>query len=187
VRGIFTVRASEIEWFNQKGASALFPDAWEAYLAPIPEAERHDMLAAYARRLMGPDEQAKVVCARAWSQWEATTLSLLPDPRRVEEFGGDRFAVAFARIECHYFVNRGFFAYDGQLLAEASKLKDIPGVIIQGRYDAVTPMQTAWDLHKAWPEAEFVVVPDAGHTATEPGIADAMVRATDRFAYAKTE
>jgi proline iminopeptidase len=185
VRGIFTVRRSEIEWFYQRGADALFPDVWETYVAPIPEAERHDLIAAYHRRLTGADPAAQLACARAWSQWEGATLSLLPDPRRVSEFGADRFALAFARIECHYFQNRGFFARDGQLIDDADRLKGIPGVIIQGRYDVVTPMVTAWDLHKAWPEAEFVVVPDAGHTATEPGIADAVIRTTDRFRHAQ--
>jgi proline iminopeptidase len=185
VRGIFTVRRSEIEWFYQRGADALFPDVWETYVAPIPEAERHDLIAAYHRRLTGADPAAQLACARAWSQWEGATLSLLPDPRRVSEFGADRFALAFARIECHYFQNRGFFARDGQLIDDADRLKGIPGVIIQGRYDVVTPMVTAWDLHKAWPEAEFVVVPDAGHTATEPGIADAVIHATDRFRHAQ--
>ena len=184
LRGIFTVRKSEIDWFYQKGADQLFPDEWEAYAAVIPEAERHDMLGAYHRRLTGEDQAVQIACARAWSQWEGSALSLLPDPKRVEKFGGDHFAIAFARIECHYFFHRGFFERDGQLLADAGKLHNIPGVIIQGRYDVVTPMQTAWDLHKAWPQAELVVVPDAGHTATEPGIADAMVRATDRFRYA---
>ncbi|MGL4592487.1 MAG: prolyl aminopeptidase [Aestuariivirga sp.] len=185
VRGIFTVRRSEIEWFYQCGADALFPDVWETYVAPIPEAERHDLIAAYHRRLTGADPAAQLACARAWSQWEGATLSLLPDPRRVSEFGADRFALAFARIECHYFQNRGFFARDGQLIDDADRLKGIPGVIIQGRYDVVTPMVTAWDLHKAWPEAEFVVVPDAGHTATEPGIADAVISATERFRHAE--
>jgi proline iminopeptidase len=185
VRGIFTVRRSEIEWFYQRGADALFPDVWETYVAPIPEAERHDLIAAYHRRLTGADPAAQLACARAWSQWEGATLSLLPDPRRVSEFGADRFALAFARIECHYFHNRGFFARDGQLIDDAQRLRGIPGVIIQGRYDVVTPMVTAWDLHKAWPEAEFVLVHDAGHTATEPGIADAVIRATDRFRHAQ--
>ena len=184
VRGIFTVRKSEIAWFYQQGASALFPDEWEGYIAPIPEDERHDLVGAYHRRLTGPDLQQQINCARAWSQWEGSTLSLLPDPKRVMEFGGDRFALAFARIECHYFVNGGFFAEDGQLLKNAGKLKDIPGHIIQGRYDVVTPMETAWALHKAWPTAAFSVIPDAGHTATEPGITDAMVRATDGFRHA---
>ena len=184
VRGIFTLRKSEIRWFYQEGADALFPDAWESFLAPIPEAERHDLVAAYHRRLTGPDPAEQMACARAWSQWEGSTLSLLPDEKRVSDFGSDRFALAFARIECHYFMNGGFFREDGELLANAARLKDIPGVIIQGRYDVVTPPRSAWDLHRAWPEAEFIMVADAGHTATEPGIADALVRATDRFRHA---
>lgn len=184
VRGIFTVRRQEIHWFYQRGASALFPDMWETYVAPIPPDERHDMIAAYHRRLTGADEAVQLACARAWSQWEGSTLSLLPDEKRVADFGSDRFALAFARIECHYFQNGGFFAPDDQLLANAHRLKSIPGVIIQGRYDVVTPMETAWALHRAWPEAEFLIVPDAGHTATEPGITDAIVRATDQFRHA---
>lgn len=184
VRGIFTVQRQEIQWFYQRGAGALFPDMWETYVAPIPPDERHDMIAAYHRRLTGPDEAVQLACARAWSQWEGSTLSLLPDEKRVADFGSDRFALAFARIECHYFQNGGFFAPDDQLLANAHRLKSIPGVIIQGRYDVVTPMETAWALHRAWPEAEFLIVPDAGHTATEPGITDAIVRATDQFRHA---
>lgn len=181
VRGIFTLRKSEIDWFYQHGASELFPEAWETFLAPIPEPERHDLLSAYHRRLTGSDPAEQLACARAWSQWEGATLSLLPDEKRLRDFGAERFALAFARIECHYFMNNGFFAHDGQLLANAGKLKAIPGVIIQGRYDVVTPAVSAWDLHKAWPEAAFVMVPDAGHTAAEPGIADALVKATDGF------
>lgn len=184
VRGIFTLRESEIRWFYQQGADALFPDYWEGFLAPIPEAERDDLVSAYYRRLTGGDPMEQLRCARAWSQWEGATLSLLPDEKRVAEFGQDQFAIAFARIECHYFVNKGFFRQDGQLLAGARRLQGIPGVIIQGRYDVVTPAMTAWDLHRAWPEAEFVMVPDAGHTGSEPGIADALVRATDRFRHA---
>ena len=184
VRGIFTLRESEIRWFYQQGADALFPDYWEGFLAPIPEAERDDLVSAYYRRLTGGDPMEQLRCARAWSQWEGATLSLLPDEKRVAEFGQDQFAIAFARIECHYFVNKGFFRQDGQLLAGARRLQGIPGVIIQGRYDVVTPAMTAWDLHRAWPEAEFVMVPDAGHTGSEPGIADALVRATDRFCHA---
>jgi proline iminopeptidase len=185
LRGIFTVRHSEIQWFYQRGADALFPDEWEKYLAPIPPSERHDMIKAYYRRLTSGNPAEQLAAARAWSQWEGSTLSLLPDPSRVDDFGGDRFALAFARIECHYFAHAGFFETDGQLLAQAGRLSGIPGVIIQGRYDVVTPMETAFALHRAWPQAEFMVVPDAGHTATEPGITDALVRATDRFCYAK--
>lgn len=180
-RGIFTLRRQELLWFYQRGADALFPDLWEGYLAPIPEAERHDLIAAYHRRLTSSDTSVQLAAARAWSQWEGATISLLADDKRVADFGQDRFALAFARIECHYFVNRGFFERDDQLLANAHRLKAIPGVIIQGRYDVVTPMETAWALHRAWPEARFEIVPDAGHTATEPGIADALVRATDSF------
>ncbi|MCA3555358.1 prolyl aminopeptidase [Aestuariivirga sp.] len=183
-RGIFTLRRSEIRWFYQEGADQLFPDLWEGFIAPIPPEERHDLLFAYHSRLTGSDKAQQIACARAWSQWEGATLSLLPDPKRVAEFGSDHFAIAFARIESHYFVNGGFFRQDDQLIADARKLAGIPGVIIQGRYDVVTPPATAWDLHKAWPEAEFIMVPDAGHTATEPGIADALVRATNRFRHA---
>ena len=185
VRGIFAIRRAEISWFYQEGASFLFPAEWQAYLAPIPEAERGDLVAAYHRRLTGADAKAQIACARAWSMWEAGTLSLLPNPERVAEFGQERFALAFARIECHYFANGGFFREDGQLIKEAYKLAGIPGVIIQGRYDVVTPMETAWLLHKAWPGAQFVIVHDAGHATTEPGIAHAMVEATDRFRHAK--
>ena len=182
LRGIFTVRHSEIKWFYQEGASALFPDVWDTYLAPIPAAERGDLVTAYYKRLTSDNAQEQLACAKAWSQWEASTLSLRPNPQLISEFGGDAFALAFARIECHYFVNKGFFDRDGQLLADAPKLRAIPGVIIQGRYDVVTPMETAWALHRAWPEAAFEIIPDAGHTASEPGITDALIRATDRFA-----
>ncbi|MBI2717583.1 MAG: prolyl aminopeptidase [Rhizobiales bacterium] len=184
LRGIFTLRRSEIAWFYQQGASALFPDAWEGFLAPIPEAERHDLVGAYYRRLTGPDPELRLACARAWSRWEGTTLSLLPDPARINAFGGDAFALAFARIECHYFVHRGFFATDDQLLINARRLRAIPGAIVQGRYDVVTPAETAWALHRAWPEAQFEMIEDAGHTGTEPGIRDAMIRLTDSFRYA---
>ncbi len=182
LRGIFTVRRREIRWFYQEGASALFPDAWEAFLAPIPEAERGDLVSAYYKRLTGNDAIAQMVCAKAWSQWEASALALRPNPALVASFGGDAFALAFGRIECHYFFNKGFFESDGQLLAGAQVIRNIPGVIIQGRYDVVTPMETAWALHRAWPEAEFEIIADAGHTTTEPGITDALIRATDRFA-----
>jgi proline iminopeptidase len=182
LRGIFTVRQREIRWFYQEGASALFPDAWEAYVAPIPPDERGDLVAAYHRRLTGNDVAERLACAKAWSQWEASTLSLRPNPVLINEFGVDAFALAFGRIECHYFFNRGFFESDDQLLDGAAKLRRLPGVIIQGRYDVVTPAETAWALHRAWPEAHFEIVPDAGHTATEPGITDALIRATDRFA-----
>ena len=139
------------------------------------------MVGAYYRRLTGDDEVQKMACAKAWSRWEASTISLLPNADLVNTFTADAFALAFARIECHYFINKGFFERDDQLIAHAATLRALPGVIIQGRYDVVTPMETAWALHGACPEADFEIIPDAGHTATEPGIADALIRATDRF------
>ena len=182
LRGIFTIRREEIAWFYQEGASWLFPDAWEDYVKPIPQAERGDFVSAYYKRLTGDDKTAQLAAAKAWSVWEGTTVSLLPSPERVESFGGDAFAIAFARIECHYFINRGFFERDDQLIADVGKIRDIPAVIVQGRYDVCTPMKTAWELHKAWPEAEFVVVQDAGHAASEPGIIHHLVEATNKFA-----
>jgi proline iminopeptidase len=181
LRSVFLLRQSELRWFYQEGASWIFPDAWEAYKAPIPEMEQHDMIAAYHKRLTGSDEAALKVSARAWSIWESTCLSLLPNAERVAQSADDRFAYAFARIECHYFINRGFFSKDGQLLEGANRLKEIPGVIVQGRYDVVTPMQSAWALHKVWPTAHLDIVGDAGHTGTEPGLAAALVNATDGF------
>jgi proline iminopeptidase len=181
LRGIFLLRRKELLWFYQEGASWLFPDAWEDYLAPIPEGERGDMISAYYQRLTGNNLAVQLACARAWSQWEARTISLLPDPARVSQFGEDRFALAFARIECHYFKHRGFLGADDQLLAQATELKGIPGAIVHGRYDVATPLANAWDLHKVWQEAELTIVPDAGHTAVEPGIARALVAATQKF------
>ncbi|MEM6433887.1 MAG: prolyl aminopeptidase [Cyanobacteria bacterium P01_D01_bin.115] len=182
LRGIFTLRPEEIQWFYQSGASYLFPDAWETYLAPIPPEERHDLLAAYHCRLTHPDPAVQLEAARAWSIWEASTSKLIPDQALVDRFGEADFATAFARIECHYFMNGGFFETPNQLIAHADRLRSLPGVIVQGRYDVVCPMKTAWELHQAWPEAEFVVVPNAGHSATEPGIISALVDASDRFA-----
>lgn len=182
VRGIFAVRAAEVRWFYQSGASFLYPDAFERYLAPIPQAERDDLLGAYYRRLTGGDAATQLEAARAWSAWEGAALSLIPDPEREASFAEEETAVALARLECHYFMNGGFFAHDGWLLDQAGVLAGLPGEIIQGRYDLVTPMQTAHDLAKRWPDATFTIVPDAGHSGVEPGIADAMVRATDRFA-----
>jgi proline iminopeptidase len=181
LRGIFTLRQKELRWFYQEGASFLLPESWDAYLAPIPEAERGDMINAYYRRLTGPDEAVRLAAARAWSMWEGSALSLLPDPGRVAAFGDPYYALAFARIECHYFVNRGFFESDDQLIARAGVLKPIPGVIVHGRYDLCTPVMTAYDLSKAWPEADLRIVPDAGHTMTEPGIANELIAATERF------
>ncbi|MEL6365675.1 MAG: prolyl aminopeptidase [Pseudomonadota bacterium] len=181
LRGVFTIRKAEIDWFYQAGADWFYPDAWEHFIAPIPEDERGDMLGAYYRRLTGDDPEVRRACAKAWSQWEGGAVSLRPSPERVANFGDDRFALAFARIECHYFMNGGFFETDSQLIDDVGRIRHLPCVIAQGRHDVVTPMRTAWDLARAWPEATLEIIPDAGHAASEPGIVDTLVRATDRF------
>ncbi|MGE0408873.1 MAG: prolyl aminopeptidase [Amphiplicatus sp.] len=181
LRGVFTLRREELVWFYQEGANWFYPDAFEDYVRPIPEEERGDMIAAYYRRLAGDDAEERLKAAKAWSVWEGGTVSLLPSAERIASFSSEAFAVAFARIECHYFVNRGFFERDDQLIANIGLIRHIPAVIVQGRYDVVTPMRTAWDLHRAWPEAELQIIQDAGHAASEPGIIDALVRATNRF------
>ncbi len=182
LRGIFMLRPHEIRWFYQEGASFIFPDAWESYLAPIPEDERGDLVAAYHRRLTGDDPEERLRASRAWAVWEASTSRLLPDPKLIEEFAEPGLADAFARIECHYFVNGGFFRSPDQLLDDVDRIRHIPAVIVQGRYDVVCPMTTAWDLHRRWPEARFEVVPDAGHAAAEVGTTDRLVTASDEFA-----
>ncbi|MBD2295247.1 prolyl aminopeptidase [Anabaena sphaerica FACHB-251] len=181
LRGIFMLRQKELSWFYQEGASYIFPDAWEEYLKPIPIAERGDMIKAYYKRLTSPDLQIQLAAARAWSIWEASTSKLLLDPTLIQQFGDDEFAAAFARIECHYFINQGFFTTENQLLENVHRIRHIPAVIVQGRYDVVCPMVSAWELHQAWPEAEFIVVPDAGHSMSEPGIRTALIEATDKF------
>ncbi|GAB3628545.1 Proline iminopeptidase [Pandoraea terrae] len=181
VRGIFTVRREELHWYYQEGASWLFPDRWEAFLEPIPEDERHDLIAAYRRRLTGDDEVEKLRAARAWSMWEGGTITMLPDAALTASFGDAYYAIAFARIENHYFTHDGFLAPD-QLLRDAYLLRDIPGVIVQGRYDVATPAKTAWALHRAWPEADFHWAIDAGHAFNEPLILHYLIEATDRFA-----
>lgn len=181
LRGIFTLRRSELHWYYQEGASWLFPDLWEDFLAPIPPEERGDLMAAYRRRLVGADRAVQRQCARAWSLWEGRTIRLLPDTDAESHHGEDDFALAFARIENHYFVHGGWLE-EGQLLRDAPRLRHIPGVIVQGRYDACTPVRSAWDLHRAWPEADWRLVPDAGHAWLEPGILRELRAATDRFA-----
>jgi proline iminopeptidase len=181
LRGIFMLRRSELEWFYQQGCDALFPDAWEEYLKPIPEVERGDLMSAYHRRLTSSDPETRLAAARAWSIWEGATSFLFQDSAHIASSGEDRFALAFARIECHYFVNGGFFAENDQLLRNAHRLRAISSVIVQGRYDVCCPMRTAWDLHRAWPEADLRIVADAGHSAFEPGITHELIRATDAF------
>jgi proline iminopeptidase len=181
LRGIFTLRKSELDWYYQGGAASLFPDEWEKFVAPIDVSERENMIAAYYRQLTSDDMDVQKKAARAWSIWEGSTINLLQRPDQIAHFGSDDFAVAFARIECHYFVNKGFFESDGWLIDNVDKIRHLPVTIIQGRYDVCTPMTTAWDLHQALPEADFYVVPDAGHAFDEPGIADQLVRVTDRY------
>lgn len=182
LRGIFLLRKQEIDWFYQFGASEIFPDAWEAYKQAIPEAERHDFLSAYYRRLTSDDPKTQLAAARAWSVWEGSTSKLLPESGTIARFDEEEFALAFARIECHYFVNKGFFNEDGQLLKGIDRIRHIPAVIVHGRYDVVCPITSAWALHKAWPEAQLMITPDAGHAANEPGNSRSLVAATDRFA-----
>ncbi|MBZ9647386.1 prolyl aminopeptidase [Sphingobium sp. 3R8] len=181
LRGIFTIRKSEIDWYYQAGASRIYPDKWERFVSPIPQAERGDLVAAYRRRLTGDDRAAQIAAARAWSVWEGETIRLLPDPALSATHDADDFALAFARIENHYFVHGGWLE-DGQLIRDAGKLADIPGVIVQGRYDMACPAETAWALHRAWPQARFEMIEGAGHAYNEPGILDALIRATDGFA-----
>ncbi len=182
LRGIFMLRRWELEWFYQQGASRLFPDAWQEYLAPIPEVERSDLISAYHRRLTADDEAVRVAAARAWSVWEAATSLLLQDEAFIDAHRKDDFALAFARIEAHYFVHGGFFEVEDQLLRDAPRIAAIPTTIVHGRYDVVCPLQNGWDLKQVLPKAELVIVPDAGHSAFEPGNADALIRATDRYA-----
>jgi proline iminopeptidase len=182
LRGIFLLRHQELQWFYQEGCNYIFPDAWEEYLKPIPLEERHDLLTAYYKRLTSPDLSIRLEAARAWSIWEASTSKLLQDPNLMATFGADQFADAFARIECHYFINKGFLHSEDQLLRQVDRIRHLPAVIVQGRYDVVCPMVSAWDLHRVWQEAELMVIPDAGHSMTEPGIRSALIEATDRFA-----
>nr|WP_102868325.1 prolyl aminopeptidase [Pseudovibrio exalbescens] len=181
LRGIFMLRHEEVHWFYQKGADALFPDYFERYRDFIPAEEQHDLVAAYYKRLTGDDRSVQQEAARRWAQWEGSTLSLLPNPGRVAQFGEEHVALAFARIECHYFYHKGFFEADDQLLRDMVRIRHIPASIIQGRYDVVTPVKSAWDLHKAWPEASFKIVDDAGHTMSEPGLASALIDATEKY------
>ena len=177
LRGIFLCRRREIEWFYQEGANRIFPDYWESFVEHIPDEERGDLLRAHYRRLTGEDEVARMASAKAWSIWEGRTSNLHQKKSVVEFFGSAHTALSLARIEAHYFVNNTFLE-PNQILENAGLLRDIPGIIIHGRYDVVCPIESAWDLHKAWPESILEIIPDAGHSASEPGIVDALVRAT---------
>lgn len=181
LRGIFLLRQQEVDWFYQSGASFLFPDAWEEFLKPIPPNEHGNLMDAYYKRLTSSDSAIQQQAAKAWSIWEGSTSKLFPDADFAKRYGSEEFALAFARIECHYFMNRGFFKSDGELLKNVDRIRHIPAVIVQGRYDVVCPIKSAWELHCAWPEAEFLIIPDAGHSAFEQNITRALVAATDRF------
>jgi proline iminopeptidase len=181
LRGIFMLRRAEVQWFYQQGASWIFPDAFEQFLAPIPEVERGDLIGAYYRRLTSDDARVRQEAAQAWSVWEGSTSYLVPDADNIARTAGDEFAAALARIECHYFVHGGFFEHEAQLLTDVDRMRHIPGVIVQGRYDVVCPMASAWALHRAWPEAELKVVARAGHSAGELEIIHELVSATDAF------
>lgn len=181
LRGVFLIRREEVRWYYQAGCSRIFPDAWEGFLEPIPEDERDDLVRAYHRRLTSDEPAVRQRAARAWSGWEGRTSRLRQDPKLVARTEAARFAEAFARIECHYMIHEGFMECDGQLLRDMPAIAHLPGVIVQGRYDVVCPPKSAWELHKAWPASELVIVPDAGHSALEPGTTEALVAATDRF------
>lgn len=181
VRGIFLGRKKELDWFYESGAKFIYSDAWEKFVAPIPLEERGDMLGAYHKRLTSPDLEIRRKAAKTWTSWESVNLRLILDKELVKSFTEDHFAEAHCRIEAHYFVNQCFFKTENWILENIAKIRKIPGVIIQGRYDMICPFVSAWELHRAWPEAKFEVIPDAGHSASEVGILDAIMRATDDF------
>jgi len=181
LRGIFLCRPHEIQWFYQQGASHIFPDYWEDFLKPIPEKERDDMVGAYYKRLDSDNELARMATAKAWAKWEGRTSTLHPSKTVVDHFSQPHNALSLARIECHYFSHDSFLE-PNQILRDAEQLDSIPGIIVQGRYDVVCPMQSAWDLYHAWEGSVMQIIPDAGHSALETGIIDALVRATDDFA-----
>ena len=185
LRGVYTLSRAELDWYYQFGVSEIFPDKWERFLAPIPPAERGNMMTAYRKLLTGTDRARQIEAAKAWSKWEGETITLLPEPETSDPFAQEDYAVAFARIENHYFVHGGWLR-ERQLLDDAHRLNGIPGVIIHGRYDMPCPARYAWELHEGWPEAEFFLIEGAGHAYSEPGILDRLIYATDKFAGAKT-
>jgi proline iminopeptidase len=181
LRGIFLCRPQDIQWFYQSGASRVFPDYWEDFLAQIPEEQRSDLVSAYYQKLTSTNELEQIQAAKAWSIWEGRCATLHPNPRVVEHFGHPHVAIALARIECHYFMNQAFLEPD-QIIRNAERLRDIPGILIHGRYDMVCPLDNAMALSKAWPEAELRIIRDAGHSASEPAIVDALMRGVDDIA-----
>jgi len=181
LRGIFLCRPQEFSWFYQEGASRLFPDYWEDYVAPIPVEERGDLMQAFYKRLTGTDQIAQMHAAKAWSTWEGRTATLRPNTQVVERFSEAHRALSIARIECHYFVNDAFLE-PNQLLRDMPKIAHLPGIIVHGRYDAICPLDNAWALHQVWPNSELQIIRDAGHSAAEPGITDALIRAAEQMA-----
>ena len=181
LRGIFLCRPQDFQWFYQEGASRLFPDYWEDYLAPIPADERGDLMQAFYKRLTGQDQIAQMHAAKAWSTWEGRTATLRPNPQVVDRFSDSHRALSIARIECHYFVNNAFLDAD-QLLRDMPKIAHLPGLIVHGRYDVICPLDNAYALHQAWPNSELQIIRDAGHAASEVGITDALVRGADDMA-----
>ena len=182
LRGIFLLRHWELQWFYQQGASAIFPERYANYIAAIPVEERHNLVTAFYKRLTSNNYDEQLIAAKAWAIWEASTSFLLQNESNINNWGTPDFAISVARIECHYFVNKGFFSSDDQLLKNIDRIRHLPGVIVQGRYDVVCPMESAWALYRAWPEAELIITPDSGHSALEPPNSRALVAATDKFA-----
>ncbi|GER07323.1 proline iminopeptidase [Iodidimonas muriae] len=182
LRGIFLMRQRELDWFYKSGTNALFPSEWQDFLAPIPLEERGDIIEAYYRRLTGPNEAERIQAAKAWSRWESSCVTLVPDEQQIRQSDNAQFALAFARIECHYFKHRGFLEHDDQILRHADRLRQIPTILVQGRYDAICPPISAWELKRALPDATLRLVPVAGHSAFEPAIVHELVTATDRLA-----
>jgi len=181
LRGIFLLRKKEIDWFYQEGCSKIYPDAWEGYVKPIPSNERGDFVQAYYQRLTSSDSKIRREAAKAWATWEGSTSKLIPDAQVIAHYSDDDFSEAFARIECHYFINKGFLSEDNFLLNQVHKIRHLPAIIVHGRYDVVCPVENAWDLHRAWPEAELKIIANSGHSLSEVGIVDALIDATDRF------
>lgn len=183
LRGVFLLRRREIDWYYQEGASRIFPEAWEKYVEPIPQEERGDMVGAYYRRLTSPDRAERIVAARAWSMWEGSTSRLVPDPELIARTGEETFAEAFARIECHYFINGGFFQEDDHLLQNLHRIAHLPAIIVQGRYDIVCPTESAYQLHRAWPQSTLIIAPQSGHSALEPEITSHLVAVTETLSH----
>lgn len=181
LRGIFLVRKKEIHWFYQEGASKIFPDNWQSFVAPIPIEKRNNLLEAYYHLLIGEDSSKKIEAAKAWSTWEGSTVRLIQDKDFIGDFSDEKFAEAFARIECHYFMNNAWFNSDNHLIENVDKIRHIPAVIVHGRYDIICPVENAWELHQAWPESELHIIPDAGHSIFEEGIKDKILEYTEKF------